>query len=94
MTYYNTTNITGEQLKHAWADAKTQEDKIMVLFMKYPETLFMPFEVRGKVFDHNTPVTSVRRALTNLTDAGKLIKTGTQKSGEYEKQCHCWKLNC
>jgi len=94
MSYYNTTNITGESLKQAWADADTQEKKIMVLFMKYPETLFTPFEILNDVFPiGSVPVTSVRRALTNLTDAGKLIKTGVQKNGEYGKLCYCWKLN-
>jgi len=94
MPYYNTTNITGESLKQAWTNAVSQEDKIIVLLMKYPETAFTPFEVLNRVFpDENVPVTSVRRALTNLTDDGKIIKTDCQRKGKYGKLCYCWKLN-
>ena len=38
------------------------------------------------------PITSIRRAITDLTNEGKLVKTNSLKKGNYGKKCHCWKL--
>ena len=38
------------------------------------------------------PITSIRRAITDLTNAGKLTKTDTMKLGRYGKHVHTWKL--
>ena len=94
MTYYNTTELAGDELKKAWSDAETQELKILVLFREHPRVTFTPFEVMRHVFpDGRTPITSVRRAITNLTDSGALVKTPHQREGEYGKVCYCWRLN-
>ena len=93
MAYYNTTSLTGDELKEAWANAKSQEEMIMVFFRANSKGVFTPFDVLNKIFkDSNTPVTSIRRAMTDLTEANYLIKTDIQRKGDYNKLCHCWRL--
>jgi hypothetical protein len=93
MTYYNTTNLIGQDLLKEIENAKTQEDKILLFFKKYPLQYFSPSEIFSSVFNYNVPLTSVRRAITNLTNSGKLIKTDKKKQGSYGKPNFCWKLN-
>ena len=38
------------------------------------------------------PITSVRRAITNLTTAGELVKTNNTVTGMYGKPEHLWSL--
>ena len=38
------------------------------------------------------PITSVRRALTNLTNEDKIIKTDVKVVGLYGKKEHLWRL--
>mgnify|MGYP003118974616 CR=1 FL=1 len=38
------------------------------------------------------PLTSVRRAMTNLTTDGKLMKTNRYVIGNYDKPEHLWEL--
>jgi len=90
MTYYNTNEEAGSTLKKSRVKANIQEDKILSLFRKYSGIAFAPHEVCQKVFDNSVPITSVRRAITNLTTAGKLVKTGRMKDGPYGKKVHCW----
>ena len=96
MNYYNTTKIHGTNLLEAIAKAVTQEDKIIAFFKLQehtcPDSSLTPFDVLDAVFSTSTPITSVRRAMTNLTTAGKLIKTDIQRAGRYGMVCHTWKL--
>ena len=54
--------------------------------------MFSPFDVLD-LTELNAPITSIRRALTDLTSKGKLVKSSIMKMGPYGKQVHCWKLN-
>ena len=90
MTYYNTTNSTGEELAKYKAKAASQEEMIMYAFGCFGSA--SPSEVNTKVFANRIPITSVRRALTNLTNEGRLVKTGTQVSGPYGRPEFVWKL--
>ena len=40
----------------------------------------------------NCPITSVRRALTNLTNDEKLVKTDDFVKGNFGKKEHLWRL--
>lgn len=92
-SYYNTTHLTGEELKQAWKDAETQEQQILILFRKYHDRLFTPFEVLDRVYPNgDVPITSVRRAITNLTECRALLKTEVQRDGPYGKPSYCWRL--
>ena len=40
----------------------------------------------------NCPITSIRRAMTCLTNSGKIVKTDRQIKGMYGKAEHLWEL--
>ncbi len=92
-SFYNTNNLQGQLLFEAEASARTQEDIILEYFKKYPEHIFIPDDIHNLFDPTKTPITSVRRSMTNLTIKGFLIKTDQFRTGKYGKQTHCWKLN-
>jgi len=91
-SYYNTTNESGQELNDREDKAQTQEQKILTLFIENPTKLFTPFEVQHLTL-RNAPITSIRRALTNLTSDGRLIKSEVLKQEKYGAKNFCWKLN-
>ena len=92
--YYNTLNIGGQNLLNAIENAKKQEDRIMVIMQakRRPMSPSQIFEVYKSWFTGNTPLTSIRRALTNMTKADKLEMTDIQVQGIYGKPEHKWQL--
>ena len=40
----------------------------------------------------NCPITSIRRAMTDLTNLGKIVKTDRQIKGLYGNAEHLWEL--
>ena len=93
MSYFNTTRLEGEQLRNEITNAEYQEDKVMAIF-KHHRVNIKPFKglSPSDVHIHLTeyPITSIRRAMTNLTNRGSLFKTGTQKEGPYGKPEYLW----
>lgn len=92
MTFYNTTNLTGDNLKDSHERAKTQDEKIIEFFRRYPDVNYTPFEVQERLKMWQTPITSIRRSITNLTDTGLLEKTDIQRQGMYGKANYAWRL--
>jgi DNA replication protein DnaD len=90
--YYNTNNESGQTLKESKKKTETQEDKILEFFQEFPFLDLNPFDIQHRVFNDSTPITSVRRALTDLSNKGKLIKTNRVVNGIYGKNNHTWKL--
>jgi hypothetical protein len=94
MTYFNTANLKNPALGKAEQRAKNQEDMILDFFVDNPHLKFTPsyvwnhFESQGKQW----PITSVRRAITNLTKRGVIEKCITQKTGIYDMPEYEWKL--
>jgi hypothetical protein len=94
MAYYNTTNLSGVDLKNSANSALKQEDRIHEFYKANANREITPFEVEQELYSHTTvPITSIRRAITNLTTDDKLIKTSNTKQGPYGKPSYCWKLN-
>lgn len=91
MVYYNTTNLKGDELKTSQKKTASQEQKVLKIFNKYQIPL-SPTEVYRNFTSPNAPLTSIRRALSNLTRDGQLEKTSKKKLGMYGKYEHCWKL--
>ena len=90
MSYYNTTNEKGGKLKESHRKARTQEEIIYSYFFTYGKPL-SPSQVLDKL-NLNCPITSIRRAMTNLTLDNKIIKTDERVKGLYGKSEHLWRL--
>lgn len=85
-SHFNTTKESGNQLNIFNETAKNQEVQILELMKVYKK--LSPSDVQ-KYFN-NYPLTSVRRALTNLSNQGKLIKTDEKKVGIYGRNEYIW----
>lgn len=88
--FFNTVALVGERLRVAKIRAGTQQDVIAKFFLEHPELAITPFEVQRRVLPR-APITSVRRALTNLTTAGVLRKCEL-KEERYGYPNHVWRL--
>ena len=91
MTFFNTVRLRGFDLNEAEWLAMRQEEKVYMLFSENPEREFTPFEVWAAILP-DVPITSVRRAITCLTEEGKLEKTNRQKAERYGKPNYVWRL--
>lgn len=92
MSHHNTTNLAGSEFERREEKAKSQEVIILRLFQQNPTKDFTPHEVMDRL-GLPCPITSVRRAITNLTVAGELIRTEKKRMGNYGMNTYCWRLN-
>ena len=91
--FYNSTNESGEQLELFTKKASTQEEKIMIIFKeKYRLTAYQCYSFYKLRHEGNTPITSIRRAITNLTSKGKLDMTNDKQIGGYGRDNYYYKL--
>ena len=90
MSYFNTTNEKGEELKRNHAKAITQNQRIFNIYNaeRVPLT---PYDIYIMMGD-GTPITSIRRAINTLTAEDKLIKTNIKRKGMYGKLNYAWEL--
>lgn len=88
--FFNTINLTGEKLKEAKEDCNAQEKNILAIMpFERPMTPFEVLEIYNN--KHNeVPITSIRRAMTGLTNKGHLQKTKEMKDGKFGKPNYCW----
>jgi len=70
----------------------SQEEIILSYFKAHPDLHLAPHEVHRAAFLHFVPLTSVRRAITNLAKDGFLAKTCLTTPGLYYRPVHCWAL--
>lgn len=91
-SYYHTTRLSPEQAQEAVREAKRQDDAILAIYRSRgplsPSDVLRICEANGKRW----PLTSVRRAITTLTDDGALVRMEQQKPGLYRKPEHLWAL--
>lgn len=90
--YHNTNHEQGATLARSKAGVRSQQDIILEYFELFPRHLFTPFQIRDNVLP-DSPITSIRRAMTNLADADLLVKTATMAQGNHGKLNHTWRLN-
>ena len=90
MTFYNTIEETADELAESQAKAQTQNEKILDCFYSCDEPL-SPSMVLARS-GLNCPITSIRRAMTNLSNEGHLEKTNDYLKGIYVKREHLWTL--
>jgi hypothetical protein len=77
MAYYNTTQETGQTLLRFRSQAKAQTERVIDYYRNRPGELIGPSEAwRGTGLEaENVPLTNVRRAITDATKAGILVRT-------------------
>ena len=90
-TFHNTIDEKGHPLFKSQARARSQQEHVLAFLYDHPLQHFTPFEIHRQVLPY-APITSVRRALTNLQKAGYLEKTGIMVLGNYDKNNHTWRL--
>lgn len=90
--HHNTTFESGETLDLFEQKATCQEETILSFFSSRPHQEFTPDEVQQRVLP-NAPITSVRRAISDLTKLGALEKTENKRQSIYGRPAHTWKLN-
>jgi|SRR5580698_2987621 hypothetical protein len=88
-SYHNTNNLAGAELHKADQCAKGQESDILAFFRARPGMYLTP-EDASAALSARTPLTSVRRAISNLTEKGYLRKTTAMRKGKYGKAIHHW----
>jgi hypothetical protein len=96
-TFHNTTNETGVQLEAFTKKAQTQDEVVLTFFKNHLNHDFSPsklyeYLIKHSLIDNTTPLTSIRRALTNLTVAGKLTKTNRTVISRYGRSEYVWQL--
>lgn len=93
-SYHNTTAIEDPQLS-LFQEKVNKQERLILTHMRLstleehtPEQVHLAllFELKG------APITSVRRALSNLTKKGYLVKSDTAHAkGNYGKPVHTWR---
>ncbi len=86
--YYNTTHERGRQLAASERKANEQEQAVLDVYQR--NRFRMPPCRVWKILDQRWPITSVRRAVHGLTQAGMLRKTDYMVVGHYGKKVHTW----
>tara|TARA_R100001443_G_scaffold6700_3_gene15734 strand:- start:6380 stop:6667 length:288 start_codon:yes stop_codon:yes gene_type:complete len=90
-TYFNTTNQDIDYVNKRKAKNKTQESLVYDLFKNHPT--LTASEVLYK-FPKQVPITSIRRAISNLQQEQKLVKTTDTKTGIYGAPEHYYTIKC
>lgn len=88
-SYHDTTNAPADKRKEYEQKALTQEDKILAYFRRNWHRRLSPSQVQRYVMQAQ-PITSVRRAITNLTNKGLLVKTEHKVDGPYGRPEYQW----
>jgi hypothetical protein len=97
-TYFDTSRVSDDDYVKYANKATGQAEKILKFFMKSKKE-FTPSEIHMNLFDESTPITSIRRAMSNLSSASMknnfnppLQKLDKQKDGPYGRPEYYWKF--
>lgn len=97
ISYHDTVDERGQVLDTYEEKAKSQDEAVLAFFKRNPGILFTPFDVLEQCYMgcKQPPITSIRRAITNLekrfenNDHG-VRKSRKKKKGDYGRNNHCW----
>lgn len=87
-SYFDTTDTRGPLLDQYEEAAKNQEQSILVLFKTHKR--LSPSEAFKLYAMLNVPITSIRRAITNLEKNNRLRKLKYQVDGMYGRKEYVW----
>ena len=91
----NFTTVPSVRGKRIVFNDKNQESRILSIIIENGSgmTPYEVLEAYEKIYD-SVPITSIRRALTKLTDHGHLNMTGEKRKGKYNQPNYVWSLIC
>jgi hypothetical protein len=94
VTFYRTVPMDAQPLREAIEQAKRQEDAIHAIFLRFPHLKLAPSQVHELVTKAGKrwPITSIRRAITDLEHADVLTKTRTLHIGPHGRFEYRWQL--
>lgn len=99
-SFWDTINLSSEKLREANEKALDQETIISAIYENNPKLPINPTAINkilSEKFNMHIPLTSVRRAITNLTTGSEklgriavLLKTSIKAPGSFQYDEHCW----
>lgn len=90
--FHNTTQLPVMEKAAKEVKASNQNEKVLALFREHKYCDFTPAEVFLK-FGQQYPITSIRRAITDMEKMGLLLKTQNKREGLFGDPNGCWKCN-
>jgi hypothetical protein len=87
--FHNTTDEPAHLTGILEGEAKKQDEKILDFFRNNPNVHFAPEQVH-MIVQPSAPLTSIRRAITNLAYAGKIVKSDQKRIGSWGRYTHTW----
>ena len=92
MSFFNTTHEINPRLSRLRQATINQDALLLSFFRGHAGELFSPSEawVRTGMEAQFVPLTSIRRAISNLTRDGYLVKTAVKREGSYGRPESCW----
>ncbi len=90
--YFDTTSASAEDLREYNIKASSQTAIVYDYFKWNAGILISPSKVWESRFAENTPITSIRRSITVLTNYGLLTKTTVKTKGLFGRPENCWTL--
>lgn len=91
--YHNTNSLSGPALDQYEELSYSQEQVILRFMKKHPGIYYRPDEIKIWVFGStDVPITSIRRALSNLTRDGQIVKSEIKDKGPYGRPVNQWVL--
>lgn len=100
-SFFNTIELTDQDLKDKMQNASTQNERVFVIFM-IKGIAMTPFEVHkeyNRIYKasarspYTVPLTSIRRAITTLTNHGMLVKLKSMSDGGFGVKNYKWIIN-
>lgn len=88
--YNNTNRLNVSDDIAATKRTKVQQETVKTIFLKHKK---MTASECHRIFNQNVPITSIRRAITDLKNEGILVKTDVLKDGIYGSPEHIYQLS-
>jgi hypothetical protein len=93
LDFFNTIHESGDELKESERKVNLQGQRILTIMQQIgkaatPAHVHAIYEIRHG----GTPITSIRRSMTDMTNNGYLIKTDEMAKGRYNKPNYKWKI--
>lgn len=89
--YYNTTGLSGTELRTRIANAKNQDDRLLFTMALYQGKKFTRDELHKIALSHAL-IVSVGRALNTLKKKGYIEKLDEYRMGDHGHRQHLWQI--